>query len=216
MIQPDPRTNKGEGVRLPLTAVQARLVEDNLDVAETIVRRHFWYKHSATLGGEDMISLAREFLCHAARDWKVGTGEFRAYAWSVIRFKMIDWLRVNGTMTRRGQVRPDGNAVPFILDYSGDSDSLYSDDRDVPSENNIAEWRLPQFERELVNTMWMEEALGELPLREEIVLRAIVLEDCSIREVAEAMGISDNRVWQLQRRALDRLRRNNEFIRAAS
>lgn len=49
-------------------------------------------------------------------------------------------------------------------------------------------------------------ALSEIPEREQLILALYFTEELTLREVAKVLGVSEARIHQLKRRALDRLR----------
>ena len=59
-------------------------------------------------------------------------------------------------------------------------------------------------------TRWIEDALDQLPEREARIIRARLLldETLTLEELGQELGVSKERVRQLEARALSKLRRN--------
>ncbi|MGF1611880.1 MAG: RNA polymerase factor sigma-32 [Kiloniellales bacterium] len=84
----------------------------------------------------------------------------------------------------------------------GDWQGLLADERPSPEQVTIA--RLDRAAR----ARWLAEAVGSLPAREQVIIRARRLRDegATLEELGRHLGVSKERVRQLESRAMTRLR----------
>ena len=82
--------------------------------------------------------------------------------------------------------------------------NFLADDRPTPEDNAME--HLDGDRR----TRWIEDALDQLPRREARIIRARLLMDetLTLEELGQELGVSKERVRQLEARALSKLRRN--------
>lgn len=86
----------------------------------------------------------------------------------------------------------------------GDRDwmDMLADERPTPEQNVIA------IRDRAVRSEWVDKALAELPAREARIVRRRLLEEetVTLEELGQELGVSKERVRQLEKRALERLR----------
>jgi RNA polymerase sigma factor for flagellar operon FliA len=84
--------------------------------------------------------------------------------------------------------------------------------RPLPSDSRTPEQILRQRER----SASIRAAFARLDSRERRILQLCYVEERSIPEIATALGVSPTRIFQLKRRALDRLALQLAPLRAAA
>ena len=175
--------------------------------ANTTRRVHFLPRGHVLFDYDDALSVARLAAWKAHRDYRADAG-CRWETWIILKvrhalleaFRSVDY----GAAVTRGGVRtPEFLALEAFLrprvyvdsDQPTQVEELFADPRDEPSE--IAA-RL-----DCANVL---RVLRWLPAREAEVLRAYYLEDVTHRVIARRLELSESRVHQLHRQALDRAR----------
>ncbi len=84
----------------------------------------------------------------------------------------------------------------------GDWQDLLADDRPTPEDSTIGR------HDGLARSRWLAEAIGELNPRERLIIRRRRLDEAgaTLEELGRSLGVSKERVRQLETRALDKLR----------
>jgi RNA polymerase sigma factor (sigma-70 family) len=114
----------------------------------------------------------------------------------LVKLRVIDWLRRQG---------PVGGMRAEEKEYLRSSATL-----DAPRAEGGTETHADHLEAEgpavdPAAHLDLEVAMNDLPPRERAMLRELYLRDRTARDVAEEVGISEHRVWQIRKRALKRL-----------
>src|SRR5690348_14605510 len=168
----------------PLTPAQADLVAENREVAThaAIQARQRWPRTDPG----DLLSYANFGLVDAARTWDAAKGmTFVGYARQIVRHRIVDeWRREHGR-------RPGVEVTPF--DPTADDLS--------PSIIAAAASVEPGFEA--VEATVTVNGL-ELTERERYVLVELG-SGTSMREIGDALGVSESRVSQIRKAIYDRL-----------
>lgn len=85
-----------------LTTAQQRLVEENLDLAERILRQHIHANHYiGSFEREDLLQEGCLALCKAAASYLPGKCQFRTYAYTVVRNHLYDYCLAIQSASRR-------------------------------------------------------------------------------------------------------------------
>ncbi len=201
---------KGEEEQLTLEALERgeetarqRLVEHNLRLVVYIARRF----ESTGIGLEDLISIGTIGLIKAVGTYRMDKKiKLATYASRCIENEILMYIRK--TANQKAEVSLD---EPINLD--GDGNELLLSDVLGTEEDVIAR----PLEDD-VDVCVLRQALDQLPEREkEIMVLRFGLEgrrEQTQKEVAQRMGISQSYISRLEKRILQRLKR--EFLRQTS
>jgi len=201
---------KGEEERQTLTALERgeeaakqRLIEHNLRLVVFIARRF----ESTGVHLEDLISIGSIGLIKAINTYRLDKNiKLATYASRCIENEILMYIRkISG---QKAEVSLD---EPINTDYDG-NELLLADI--LGTDENVVTERL----EEDVDIQILRQALKELPQRErEIILMRFGLEgrkELTQKEVAQKMGISQSYISRLEKRIMQRLKK--ELIRQTS
>jgi|GEM_PF-1043308 len=116
---------------------------------------------------------------------------FEAFASKVIRNKMVDYLRTTGTFTKSDVAKYKQGQLTLNKEELSLEALIEQGIEEVGEQGIILE---------------LEEALNRLDLRHKQVLQFRYVDNLSVKEVADILGVSPGRVSQLVNEALDLLR----------
>lgn len=186
-----------------LTSFRCEMVERNIPLVRYIIAKEF--HRVTTVSYEDMLQAGCEGLARAAVDWDPEKGAFSTYAAWWIRQRLYNELRTASAVhLTKGQHdrRHGADAVPAPVCFS----------LDAASDGTGGEYGADGFEDVVLDGCLMQEvdrALRRLPGRWEAVVRmtwGIGCDRLSQREAGRRLGISGQRVEQIQRKAYGRMR----------
>lgn len=185
---------------LPLTPTQRLLVADNILLAQKLANTTY-YRARHLLDLQTCTDHALDGLIRAAQTFDPARGiRFSTYATNGIRFALKRvWQELydsRGNPRRRPWLLTDLD-LPEDDDTGTDlwSQLLARDDPDQGERLDLTE-----------EVARVKRALRRLPLRERLVLRLRFLRGLALRETAGRIGVSFERVRQLQAQALERVR----------
>jgi len=175
------------------------LVEQNMGLAV-----HFVQKYSATgMERDDLLQEAYLGLIDAAEGFDADRGvRFSTYAWWHIRKRITEALNKQNDMIRTPR-RAKDRVQCLSLDYEYDHDLTMLDHLEDGSPEPWQELA----EQERVDAL--HELIKELPDREGLIIRlryGVNTEKMTLAKVAGVLGVTPERVRQLQRRAEKKLR----------
>ncbi len=190
---PAPLTREGEDTRLP---ARSRLIEHNLRLVVYIARRF----ENTGVGIEDLISIGTIGLIKAVETYKPAKNiKLATYASRCIENEILMYLRKNAN--RRGEVSLD---EPLNTDWDGNelllSDVLGTegDSIEKPLEDDV--------DRDLLFT-----AITKLSERERTIITLRFgldgRRERTQKEVADQLGISQSYISRLEKRIIDRLKK---------
>lgn len=116
---------------------------------------------------------------------------FEVFASKVIRNKMVDYLRTTGTFTKSDVAKYKQGQLTLNKEELSLEALIEQGIEEVGEQGIILE---------------LEEALNRLDLRHKQVLQFRYVDNLSVKEVADILGVSPGRVSQLVNEALDLLR----------
>lgn len=157
---------------------------------------------------DDAFSVGYEALCHAARDWNTEVGPFEPFAFHRVMFRIIDWVRKAGPRTRLGEYKASANTIQWV-DHT---DSNVYTDIGVPTEHLLRDDQLIQDHADtLMGREFLLYCLRLLPEKQRYVMYQMLVHGRSAPDVARDLGISEDGVWSLRIKAIQRLRRDDEI-----
>lgn len=209
-----------------------RIVQAHLGYAVSVVYRH----NPRTSSLDDMIQVANLGLLRALETFDPSRGRFVTYADQWIRNRISTWMhksreiqvptdaagrRAVITANRHGAAnakevarhRKDTGVIDAIVYWaSAKRLSAESSAGRGPDEDEWIDWSvkdtLPSYDKAVdpILRESIERALSRLTARERVIVLAR-LDDVGLREIAEAHGITRQRVAQIEGVALGKLRR---------
>lgn len=193
---------------------QARLVEENLELVDKIVRGML-RRLPAHIDKADLIQQGRIGLMEAARRYDpTSAASFKTFATYRIRGEIIDGLRAHS----QGRPAEAGwnESVESIGESSGSSggDEVSGFMSSVKALSTAFELATSTSENPLEEslekqTLWG--AVSRLPERERHVCELLYRMDLTMQDIANLMGTSKASVSRLHKRALERLRLDNQL-----
>jgi RNA polymerase sigma factor for flagellar operon FliA len=209
------KRKRGQKEIFRLEPWQARLVEENLELVDKIVRGML-RRLPSHIDKADLVQQGRIGLMEAARRYDpTSAASFKTFATYRIRGEIIDGLRAHS------QGRPAEAGWNESVESIGENASSTSGGDDVSgfissvkalstafelatstSENPLEE----SLEK---TTLWT--AVGRLPERERHVCELLYKMDMTMQDIANLMGTSKASVSRLHKRALERLRLDNQL-----
>lgn len=198
-----------------------KTVDDYRFIAKAVARR-FAYLRPGLLGHvelQDLEQFALLGLWDAAKTYdRTKSGEFTGYAFRIVPLRMLDHLRKELPLTR-GQVKQINEHGYMLTDHGErlephkvvplDQHVSDSTDSDITFVDILADTSLLPLDAGLITEADKEiiqGAMTRLPEREEFVLYLIMWEGLSQTVVADMLGVTEGRVSQLIKQAVDRLR----------
>lgn len=190
-------------IKQPLTDEQRRVVEENLPLVWLVIRKTGWIqKHirklerdqegsAASFGYEGLMDAARKF--DPSRDIK-----FSTYATQLIAYAISRGSQGVGKVQA---LRKDGDHVPQCFAMS----SFATDDDGVDMAGAIPAREEEGRPYEPADVAALLEAARSLPRAWRRVLRMRFVERKTLKEVAERIGRTKERVRQLQNKAIETL-----------
>ncbi len=172
----------------PLDDTARRRMADNLGLAHSFAVRHAGWAASIGLQTDDLLDLAMDRLLAAARGFRPELGfTFGTYAFRAMRVGLIQ----AGTDRFRPTRNPPGGALVEIDAACPNGRPKQYVDRREPDGQVAAD------ARDLIATVW-----PHLSERERIVLRGRYWHGETLAEIAGRLGLSKQRVQQIEREAL--------------
>lgn len=213
LAQPAKR-KRGQKEIFRLEPWQARLVEEHLELVDKIVRGML-RRLPSHIDKADLIQQGRIGLMEAARRYDpTSAATFKTFATYRIRGEIIDGLRAHS------QGRPAEAGWNESVESIGESASAHAGDEvsgfvsSVKALSTAFELATSTVENPLEEslekqTLWT--AVGRLPERERHVCELLYRMDMTMQDIANVMGTSKASVSRLHKRALERLRLDNQL-----
>ncbi len=210
---PKKKRKRGEKEIFRLEPWQARLVEENLELVDKIVRGML-RRLPSHIDKADLIQQGRIGLMEAARRYDpTSAASFKTFATYRIRGEIIDGLRAHS------QGRPAEAGWNESVESIGESASSSGDEvsgfvSSVKALSTAFELATSTGENPLEEslektTLWA--AVMRLPERERHVCELLYKMDMTMQDIANLMGTSKASVSRLHKRALERLRLDNQL-----
>jgi RNA polymerase sigma factor FliA len=173
------------------------------------------------LDEEDLCAEGRVAVLEALRTYAGFGIEERTWVRTRVRQRMIDAIRRLDVRTRdevqkaaefeRARFSADGAAEPVTRQYSVrrlvSLDSMVAESEPLLSPlSEVAPYADELAEQNAQQTRLMG-AIAGLPPRQREAIELVLFEGLSLREIGDRMGISESRVCQLQKRAVQHLQR---------
>jgi RNA polymerase sigma factor for flagellar operon FliA len=208
------KRKRGQKEIFRLEAWQARLVEEHLELVDKIVRGML-RRLPSHIDKADLIQQGRIGLMEAARRYDpTSAASFKTFATYRIRGEIIDGLRAHS------QGRPAEAGWNESVESIGENASSASNDdvsgfmSSVKALSTAFELATSTGENPLEEslektTLWT--AVGRLPDRERHVCELLYKADMTMQDIANLMGTSKASVSRLHKRALERLRLDNQL-----
>lgn len=188
----------------PLTDEQRAFIERNERYVLPTLRR---IGHPAGIDEDDLHGVAVDALIAAARSYDPGIGANEA-SWTItcIKWRVIAWMRLQPGGARCRCPGMVSLASPVAIDRRGRKAGW---GQHMADDITIADVLPGMGDGELVAAVEraaLHEAIGRLPERERLVVEGHLAGD-TYREMGERLGVSESRVYQLQKQAVKRLGR---------
>lgn len=208
------KRKRGQKEIFRLEPWQARLVEEHLELVDKIVRGML-RRLPSHIDKADLVQQGRIGLMEAARRYDpTSAATFKTFATYRIRGEIIDGLRAHS------QGRPAEAGWNESVESIGESASSHSGDdvsgfmSSVKALSTAFELATSTTENPLEEslektTLWT--AVGRLPERERHVCELLYKMDMTMQDIANLMGTSKASVSRLHKRALERLRLDNQL-----
>jgi len=208
------KRKRGQKEIFRLEAWQARLVEENLELVDKIVRGML-RRLPSHIDKADLIQQGRIGLMEAARRYDpTSAASFKTFATYRIRGEIIDGLRAHS------QGRPAEAGWNESVESIGENAASSSSDdvsgfvSSVKALSTAFELATSTSENPLEEslektTLWT--AVMRLPERERHVCELLYKMDMTMQDIANLMGTSKASVSRLHKRALERLRLDNQL-----
>lgn len=172
------------------------LIEDYLGFADALVSMMMRERGYIKERRDDLIGAGREGLIDAVNKYDASRGvPFKTYAWRRIRGAVEDHVRAD--MGGRGKLKRKARDEAVTL-YLDDPDTNWKDS--IYLSTNGQEQRT--CDKDLVTKV-----LRRLSTREAIVLVFYHVGGYTMRETGEILGITESRVSQVNKQAIQRARR---------
>lgn len=211
---PKPKRKRGQKEIFRLEPWQARLVEENLELVDKIVRGML-RRLPSHIDKADLVQQGRIGLMEAARRYDpTSAASFKTFATYRIRGEIIDGLRAHS------QGRPAEAGWNESVESIGESARSSSSD-DVSGfissvralstafELATSTGENPMEESLEKQTLWS--AVGRLPERERHVCELLYRMDMTMQDIANLMNTSKASVSRLHKRAVERLRQDQQL-----
>lgn len=140
-----------------------------------------------TVAKEDMISAGFEGLCKAKKNYKDGGVAFITYAYNCIRYEILN--EINKADKSKAISIDDENTE--LIDNISVTNSFIND-----YEN-----------KELINYLFKR-----LSLKEKTVLKLRFIDELTLREIGNKMGITCERVRQIEKNAIEKMRQCSQDV----
>lgn len=148
--------------------------------------------YNITLEWDDLLAVGLIAANECIDLYNIESGiPFEAFASKVIRNKMVDYLRTTGTFTKSDVAKYKQGQLTLNKEELSLEALIEQGIEEVGEEGIVLE---------------LEEALSRLDLRHKQVLQFRYVDNLSVKEVADILGVSPGRVSQLVNEALDLLR----------
>ena len=181
------------------SAERAELVRENMDLCESIARRVS--RRFGSMSRNELIGYVYEQLVNASRRWN-GTGSFRGYVCSRVPLWVLSHVRDEGrarTQSKRG--------IRF-KHFSELAKGFRGGLSDRTVYKPVVEENIPGLQVEDIDgTTWVEEIASRLDDRSAAIMRLYYLDDLSMTEIGQRLGVSESRVSQLHKKAVRCLRK---------
>ena len=108
-----------------LTEYQQKLVEENLDVVDQVLKYRITARGSVLLAYEDFYQIGCEALCRAAAAYQPSIGEFKPYASKAVYNAAIDHIRkqkLESSLRACSRI-PDSDDDSEEIEIAGDADT---------------------------------------------------------------------------------------------
>lgn len=158
-------------------------------------------------GIDDLICVANEALCEAAQSYRPDKGAtFRTWAYRIIHHRIIDYLRKE-MVDNGGRGAPRGEYFATRVD-----DTILTEDNDEGLALKVVGVDEPGFE-ELEDAVTEREVMRDFALwlaprmtEHQMEIYQAWLETPRARDISEALGITESRVSQIVKTAMDAAR----------
>ncbi|MCW2928493.1 MAG: flagellar biosynthesis sigma factor FliA [Thermoleophilia bacterium] len=212
--QPVVKRKRGQKEIFRLEPWQARLVEEHLELVDKIVRGML-RRLPSHIDKADLVQQGRIGLMEAARRYDpTSAASFKTFATYRIRGEIIDGLRAHSAG------RPAEAGWNESVESIGENASSSSSDdvsgfvSSVKALSTAFELATSTTENPLEEglektTLWT--AVNRLPERERHVCELLYKMDMTMQDIANVMGTSKASVSRLHKRALERLRLDNQL-----
>lgn len=208
------KRKRGQKEIFRLEPWQARLVEENLELVDKIVRGML-RRLPSHIDKADLVQQGRIGLMEAARRYDpTSAASFKTFATYRIRGEIIDGLRAHsqGRPAEAGWNESVESIGESAANASGDDVSGFVSSVKALStafELATSTGENPLEESLEKTTLWT--AVGRLPERERHVCELLYKMDMTMQDIANLMGTSKASVSRLHKRALERLRLDNQL-----
>ncbi len=208
------KRKRGQKEIFRLEPWQARLVEENLELVDKIVRGML-RRLPSHIDKADLVQQGRIGLMEAARRYDpTSAASFKTFATYRIRGEIIDGLRAHsqGRPAEAGWNESVESIGENASNHSGDDVSGFMSSVKALStafELATSTGENPLEESLEKTTLWT--AVGRLPERERHVCELLYKMDMTMQDIANLMGTSKASVSRLHKRALERLRLDNQL-----
>jgi RNA polymerase sigma factor for flagellar operon FliA len=208
------KRKRGQKEIFRLEPWQARLVEENLELVDKIVRGML-RRLPSHIDKADLIQQGRIGLMEAARRYDpTSAASFKTFATYRIRGEIIDGLRAHsqGRPAEAGWNESVESIGENAANSGGDDVSGFISSVKALStafELATSTGENPLEESLEKTTLWT--AVGRLPERERHVCELLYKMDMTMQDIANLMGTSKASVSRLHKRALERLRIDNQL-----
>lgn len=205
------KRKRGQKEIFRLEAWQARLVEENLELVDKIVRGML-RRLPSHIDKADLIQQGRIGLMEAARRYDPSSAaSFKTFATYRIRGEIIDGLRAHsaGRPAEAGWNESVESIGENAASVSGGGDDVSGFVSSVKALSTAFELATSTGENPLEEslekqTLWG--AVGRLPERERQVCELLYRADLTMQDIANILGTSKASVSRLHKRAVERLR----------
>lgn len=169
-----------------MTEEQLKLVEDNIKLVNYFINRYYhWIQ-----GSEDAYQLGCLGLVKAAQKWNPERGAFSHFAGLMIRREINQAIQYCNRQMRKAD-EPVAS-LDFMLDEDTALSSMISTGEGV--------------EQDVTLKVTLETLLNSINPRHKKVIEMLYFEGLANKEVAKILGVSDQRVRQIELLALNKMR----------
>ncbi|MCW2923361.1 MAG: fliA [Thermoleophilia bacterium] len=210
------KRKRGQKEIFRLEPWQARLVEEHLELVDKIVRGML-RRLPSHIDKADLVQQGRIGLMEAARRYDpTSAASFKTFATYRIRGEIIDGLRAHsqGRPAEAGWNESVESIGENAASAGGNGDDVSGFMSSVKALSTAFELATSTVENPLEEslektTLWT--AVGRLPERERHVCELLYKMDMTMQDIANLMGTSKASVSRLHKRALERLRLDNQL-----
>ena len=169
-----------------MTDEQIKLVEDNIKLVNYFINKYYhWIK-----GNEDMYQLGCLGLVKAAQKWNPGRGAFSHFAGLMIRREINQAIQYSNRQMRKA------DEPVASLDFRFDEGTALSSVISTGEE----------LEEDITLKVTLEKLLNSINLRYKQVIEMLYFEGLPNKEVARILGVSDQRIRQIESLALKKMK----------